>query len=212
MHLPRYKTLILLVSLALTLTSCAYRFTNVAMQPPKGIDSIAIDPVYDTSREVISHEILWQAIQAEFARNGRIRLTSREDADALMTIHLKSASVKPSGSAVASAGTVEPGLNDGEILSNPYEYKQLRRAGFSTNTESLQYKVEVKVHNLYTRQVIFEGSYDGSGTFRSVRAASVAPPDTGYLLYDEALDARTKTVSAGIAKRIVTDFLLSKLP
>ncbi len=194
--------------ICINLSACAYRFTNIAMKPPPGVQSIAVEPVYDTSREVISHELLWHAIQAEFARNGRIQLTTRDQADALMTVHIEAATIAPSGSPTGSKGTVDPNVEGRQILNDPYSYKQLNRAGFSTNTESISYQVNVKVHNLFTKEVIFDRDYTASGSFRSVRAESVATANTGYILYDEALDTRTASISDYIARRIVTDFLL----
>ena len=197
----------LLLSLGHSLSSCAYRFTNVAMSPPKGINSIAVEGIYDTSREVIPHEILWTSLMEEFGRNGRLMVTSKENADALVRVQLKEASVFPSG-----AQNAEPIYKDPVVTADnkrtPGEFKNLRRAGNWTTSETLTYNIVVEVHNLKTREKIFERTYSTGGVFRSFRDSTVAQPTTGFLLYEEALEARMKSISASLARKVVTDILL----
>lgn len=188
-------------------TSCAYRFTNVVMSPPPGIKSIAIEGIYNTSREVIPHEILWTALMEQFAKNGRLVVTSKEEADALVTVQLTSSSVNPSGTPSSESIYKDPIVTETDKRT-PFEFKNLRRAGNWTTEETLSFKIDVKVHNLHNREVIFQKSYSSTGAFRSIRASTVAQTRSGYLLYEEALEARMKSLSTGLASRVVTDFLL----
>ncbi|SMF55461.1 LPS assembly lipoprotein LptE [Pseudobacteriovorax antillogorgiicola] len=201
------RKLVLALVISCSLGSCAYRFTNVVMTVPEGVQSIAVEGIYDTSREVIPHEILWTSLMEEFARNGRLVLTSKEEADALMTVQIKDAQVFPSGAPSSEAITKDPIVSDTD-KGNPFAFKNLRRAGNWTTTETVTYTIEVEVHNLRTRETIFSRNYSTSGSFRSIRASSVAQTRSGYLLYEEALQARMKSMSEGIARKVVTDFLL----
>lgn len=193
--------------LSLLSNSCAYRFTNVVMSAPVGIQSIAIEGVYNTSREVIPHEILWNALSEQFAKNGRLQVTSKENADAILRVRLSDASVKPSGSPSSESIYKDPVVTTTDKRT-PFEFKNLRRAGNWTTEERLSFALTVEVYNLHTKKLIFSRSYSTSGAFRSIRASTVATSNSGYLLYEEALEARMKSLSTGIASNIVTDILL----
>lgn len=190
------------------LSSCAYRFTNIAMAPPGGVQSIAIEAVYNTSREVIPHELLWKAVQEEFARNGRIWLSSADKADALMTIHITQARLEPTGTPIPEAINRDPPVADREGLT-PFNYKNLRIAGSYTTTEAISFQVEVVVHHLRQNRILHQRQYQSGGNFRSFQASSVAQSATGFLLYQEGLEARFKQLAEQLSRRIVSDFFLA---
>lgn len=198
---------ILILTICLMTSSCAYRFTNVAMSAPTGIQSIAIEGVYDTSREVIPHEVLWNAVAEEFAKNGRLTVTSKEEADALVTIHITQAEVSPTGAPSAESIDRDPPIGTNNY-PDPFAFKNLKKAGSWTTDEAISYTININIYNLYTRQTLFKRSYATSGNFKSIRASTVAQTRTGYLLYHEALQARMRSLSQGLARKIVTDFLL----
>src|SRR5690606_35219325 len=118
----------LLLPIWLLLGGCAYRFTNTAMKAPMGIQTIAVEAIYDTSREIFPHEELWSALQREIARNGRLMLTSQEEADALMVVTITNARVSPQGSPSKEALSKDPLITDTD-KGNPSQFRNLRRAG-----------------------------------------------------------------------------------
>ena len=176
---------------SLNRSSCTYRFTNVAMSPPVGINTIAIESIYNTSRDVIPHEILWQSLSEQFAKNGRLLIASKDNADAILIIQLSDARVFPSGSPSSEAIYKDPVVTATDKRT-PFEFKNLRRAGNWTTEETLSFSIQAKVHNLRNKKVLFNRNYSTSGRFRSIRASSVTTANAGYLMYEEALAARMK--------------------
>src|SRR3989338_6044213 len=73
---------------------CTYRFSNLYLQPPKGIHTLYIESIFDSSREVVPHEILWEKIQKAFALNGKLVLTPKVEADAYLRAHITNPVVK----------------------------------------------------------------------------------------------------------------------
>lgn len=196
---------ILPLSLFLSLSSCVYRFSNSSLRPPEGIRSIAIEAVYDTSRDVIPHELIWSAIQREVARSGRLILSSHEEADALMTLWVSRSSVSPSGTPTRDPRSRDP-IASADSQSIPPEFRDLRRAGSWTSDEQVGFTVEVEVHDLKSRRVIFKNIYDQTTAFKSLRAESITPIASGFLAYEEALQAKVKLLADQMAQRVVTDF------
>ncbi len=185
--------------------ACAYRFSNTAMQAPLGIRTIAIEAVYDTSREVIPHELLWSAVQREFAKRGQLIVSSQEQADALMTIWLVKAKVQPTGTPSREAISKDPPVTDTEKW-RPEDFRNLRRAGSWTTSEMVGLGLVIEVHDLKTRKVLFKKSYNQSTTFSSLRPENISSVSSSFLHYEEALRSKVKLLSEQLAQVIVTDF------
>lgn len=193
--------------LLLAISGCAYRFSNTAMRPPVGVRTIAVEAVYDVSREVIPHELLWSAVQRELVRSGRLMVTSQEEADAIMLITLNKASVNPTGTASREAINRDPNVTETE-KPDPHEFRNLKRAGNRTTDEAVSMAINVEVHDLKTRAVLFNRNYSAGTTFKSLRSETITPTTSAYLNYEEALQAKVKDLSEQLASRIVADFLM----
>ncbi len=193
--------------LLLVLQGCVYRFSNTAMRPPVGVRTIAVEAVYDVSREVIPHELLWSSVQRELVRSGRLMVTSQDEADAIMLITLSKASVNPTGTP-----SREPISRDPEVTETqkpePQEFRNLKRAGNRTTDEAVNMAITVEVHDLKTRAILFNRSYSAGTTFKSLRSEAITPASSAFLNYEEALQAKVKELSDQLASRIVADFLM----
>ncbi|MCX6130969.1 MAG: hypothetical protein NTX25_18165 [Proteobacteria bacterium] len=198
---------ICLVLLLFMLSSCVYRFTNTALRLPIGVRSIAVEAVYDTSREVVPHELIWSAVQKELARNGRLFVTSQNEADALMILTLNHASVRPSGTPSREPVSRDPVITDSE-KGRPEDFRNLRRAGSWTTDESVNLTLSAEVIDLKTKTVLFRREYSGATSFKSLRSVSVTSSNSAYLNYEEALQSKVKVLSEQLASRIVSDFLM----
>jgi len=185
-------------------TACTYRFTNVAMRPPPGVYSVAIEAVYDTSREVIPHEYLWVELQRAFAASGKVRLTSQKYADALVRAHITDASIGSTGN-VGGLGKRDPRFNRGQSPPLPSHFRDLSVAGRSADKGSINFNVRVEIWDLNNKKIIKTGNYSGGGQVRSFGATSAHGQ---YLVYEEALQNKFKAAAEAIAQRVVSDFLL----
>ncbi len=204
---PGFQRTMVLIAAMLAISGCAYRFTNKAMQPPEGIRSIAVEAVYDTSREVIPHQLLWDALQKAIAQNGKLRLTSQADADALLRAHITKAKVVPTGTpAQRDNRAKDPEIPDVDEPTEYRDYSDISKAGRYTTVEALQYTVTVEVWNLHTQKLIKSKAYNASTQFKSIRGTNT-DPKAGYLVYDEALQARFQEISKNIAEKAVFDVL-----
>lgn len=188
-------------------SACAYRFTNTAMRNPLGIQTLAVEAVWDSSREVIPHELLWSAVQREVVRNGRVVLSNQEEADALMVVSITGAKVNPAGTPSQEALSKDPPESDTD-KKTPGDYRNLHRAGTWTTDEAITVGVHVNVYDLKSRALLFNRDYSSGITFKSLRSVSITPSESAYLHYDEALQARFKAVSDSLAQSIVNDFLM----
>lgn len=191
-------------------SACAYRFTNAHIGRVAGMQSIAIEAIYDTSREVLPHEVLWEAFQRAFASNGHLRVVSRRDADLLMRAHVTQAAVTPSGIAETKPER-DPAVFEGGRPPYPGEdrdYKRLTVAREYATKENVNVALQVEIWQLSTGRLVMQNSYGGSGSFDSVRRGP--PLAYSYIRHDEALTHQIDIIANRIASSVVTDFLLSR--
>lgn len=195
--------------LSAVLQSCAYRFTNQAMTPPQGMKKIAVEAIYDTSQTVLPHEILWKEIQDAIARNGHIILTSQEEADGILRIHLKTAEIASSGYPESDSQEYDEPKVTETIKPPPTEYRPITKASSWTTKESITFAIDVELWNLHTKKIIKKGSYSASDTFTSLFSKTTQYQiQTHFLLYEEALKTAFKAQSKTISEKIVTDLLI----
>ncbi|MBC7661450.1 MAG: hypothetical protein H7249_17275 [Chitinophagaceae bacterium] len=189
-------------------TGCAYRFTNTAIRSPLGIQTLAVEAVWDNSRDVIPHELLWSSMQREVIRNGRVTLTNQSEADALMVVSITKAKVSPVGTSTPTDANSKDPPESTADKATPDQYRNLRRAGNYTTDEGITMNVHVNVYDLKSRALLFNRDYATGITFKSNRGESVTPVASAYLQYEEALQARFRAASDSLAHSIVNDFLM----
>jgi hypothetical protein len=161
--------------------------------------------VFDTGREVVPHEILWNAIQEAFAKDGHLRLTYPEDADAFVRIHLKSASVIPSGEARPRGIERDPKVFQlGEDPPKPTEYTRLPLANRFRESSTVALTAYVEIWDLQKQEVLYSRTYSQALSFRNFGGRRT----NDHLRAEEAMSADFKTASQLIARDIVNDFLI----
>lgn len=191
-------------------TGCTYRFTNTRLTLPKGVRTIAIEAVYDTSREVLPHEILWESLQTAFASDGHLRLTSQSQADALVRAHLKQASIVATGTEQLNGPRKEPNPYTSSTPPPLSEYPTLSQASRYKDTAHLRTVVEVEIWDLRTRNVLLRQTYALGENFRAVHQTKNGEFTTAandFLRYDEAATAKFQNISRTIAQSVVRDLL-----
>ena len=215
---PLWPTGLILFFLCLSfvLSGCAYRFTNRHVKLPAGVHSVAVEAVFDTSQEVLPHEMLWQSLQRAFAADGHWQLVSQSQADALVRAHVRAASVTAVGTNLDndlnSRGVVkvkDPEAFDGGPPPVPSDFNQMTQAGKFRDQGTLTTVVEVEAWNLSTRQLIARKVYPVTSGFRALHAASgVTTKFNDHLRYEEATREAFLHMSDGIAKDFVRTVFL----
>ena len=190
-------------------TGCAYTFTNTHVQRPSGVESVAVEAIYDTSREVLPHELLWQSLQDAFASDGHLRLAPEAAADALVRAHIKAAQISPIGSNPANGVQKDPQVFDHTSPSAPARFRTLTQAGQYRDKGQVVATVEVEVWNLHTRELLMKRTYPLSDPFQAIHNATpgVNRPND-HLRYQEAVDASFKTIADNISRNVVRDLLV----
>ena len=189
------------------LSGCAYRFTNSHIGQLIGMRTIAIEAIYDTSAEVIPHEVLWEALQRAFASDGHIRVVSRREADLLLRAHVTSAALNPSNFA-EQGPEKDPVVFEGGPPPKPSEYKRLSTARDYATRENVSVGLIVDVWKLDSGKKVLEKGYSGARSFDSLRAN--APDPYNFIRHDEALTQKVDEIANEIAGSVVSDLLLSR--
>ena len=212
-----YALLSVVASLCLCTTACAYRFTNQHVSPPPGVRTIAVEAIYDTSREVLPHEMLWESLQSAFASDGHLRLTSQSGADALVRAQIKSASVMPAGGNIANDLNVSDQttkIKDPKAFSLtsppplPNQFRRLTQAGEYQDKATISTVIDVEVWNLNTRALLFKKTYPTSATFQALHANASTTANNNHLRFDEAGRASFKLIADGVANDVVKGLML----
>jgi hypothetical protein len=186
---------------------CVYRFTNLHLSPPQGIQTIAVEAVYDSSREVVPHDVIWEKFQRALAADGNLQVVHRSKADAILVAHVLSSSLIPTGSVIEA----DPSLKDPPVSGTisppaPQEIRRLPEAGRFMDRSALGLVIRVEVHNLATGAKLFDRTYSQSSTIISVRPSTSR--EGNFLREDEAQRAKIDAMTTAIATNAVQDLLV----
>ena len=196
---------------SIVMSGCAYRFTNRYVKIPAGVRTVAVEAVFDTSQEVLPHEMLWQSLQRAFAADGHWQLVGQSQADALVRAHIREGNVTAVGTNLDndlnSRGVVkikDPKVFDGGPPPVPSDFSQMTQAGKFRDQGTMKTVVEVEAWNLSTHQLIARKVYPVTSGFRALHAASgVTTKFNDHLRYEEATREAFLHMSESIAKDFV---------
>lgn len=190
------------------LSGCAYKFSNKDLKTPEGIRTIAVEGVFDTSREVLHHEHLWSELQKAFASDGHLRVVPVGKADALVRAHIKSASFSPSGDTKKNGAEKDPKTFDKEEPDGPSEFKVLTQAGKYRDKAVISTVIEIEVWNLWTRTLIMKRSYGLAESMQSIHA-SITTKGNDFLRLEESSDAKFQQIARNAASQLVRDLFIN---
>lgn len=198
-----------MILIALLLGGCVYRFTNLHVKPPQGIRAIAVEAVYDTTRNVLPHHLLWQNVQKEIALDGHLALVSQDEAEALLRLHLKWATLTPvAESTVGNTDKKDPKVLDVENPPNYRKFNVLPRAGRAATKEVITILVETDLWNLKTGEEIFKRTYSMRSVDYPARHNSQDLEQVIFPWTMEAYNSQFDEITKRIGRRIVTDLLV----
>ncbi len=197
----------LLIFLVLLLQSCTYRFNNLSLKPPKGLRTIAIEAIFDTGRTPLPHEILWVSLQKQFAIDGRLQVTSPEQADVYLRAHIFNSTLYQNGQQSFYQGMDPKELVDKESgqVQSPFAFQNLNRAKDFANYATVSVNVEVQFWDLYTKTLLHQKTYQLSKRYEIFDAA--IPLGNQFIQAQETLEINMEEMSDSLARSIVYDFL-----
>jgi hypothetical protein len=190
------------------LGGCVYQFTNEHITRPEGIQTIAVEAVYDTSREVLPHELLWQALQDALGSSGYVRLAPQSSADALVRAHLRQATVAPLGGEKKNGQIDKDPSLDSDEPPKPSEFQRLTQASEYRERGRLTMVVDVEVWSLRTRTLLMKRSYPLRSDFYAVQPSEVTPRGNNHLRYEEAIDVKFQLAAQAMSQRVVQDLFV----
>lgn len=194
----------LLFFIALFQISCIYKFSNLHSKNPSNVKSIYIESIYNTAHKVLPHELLWGQIQQAFARNGRLKVTTVDQADSYLRTRLIDAKTTNADPVDLEPALDEPELNNLKQPPAPSSFKQLTRSASLSQNETLSFLIEVELWNLKTKKMIFKKRYSASSPRYRI-LDSLTTPETQFLRSEEALEIQFENLSRKISKHIVSD-------
>lgn len=211
-NIPLWGWQILLIILVILLNSCSYRLTNLYLEAPNKIKTIAVEAVYDTSGQVVPHELIWTELQKAFAANGHLKVVAADQADALLRAHLhtfRSSNSGPRGSNGTPIAKGDPELY-GEIGPPiaPGTLRDLTTARDYYSKETKGLVLDVEIWDLKRQTLILQRSYSGGFDVLATRAPSDSPADLLTVRKDESSDKGVTKVAKLIAETVVSDFLV----
>lgn len=195
----------IIFSLALTFwCSCAYRFTNKHISIPDGAKTIAIAPIFDSSRIVIPHDVIWQSLQDAFASSGHLTVTNTSRADFFLQAHVKDASSSEYDSDSITT------LRDPSVFKDasgkpttPGNYVNLHAADIYSKREKFSYTIFVEIWDLRNKKLLLKGEYPIATNFNMLTVPS--PLESQYLRNEETVEFLHASLAKDFAKQLVTD-------
>lgn len=194
-----------LLSVLALVCGCAYRFTNTHIYVPNGARTIAIAPVFDSSRMVFPHDILWNSLQQAFASSGHLTLTSASKADLFLQTHVKGAA-SSEYETDAKSTVPDPNMFIDPKTSQPYSprnYVDLHSSDNYSKRERLNLSVIVEVWDLRNKALMLKKEYPLSGDFDMF--AIQFTPESQYIRNEENMEFLISSLARTFAKNVVTD-------
>ena len=210
MDIKPSKRVILSVFFCLALTGCSYKFSNKNLQTPEGVRTVAVEAVFDTSREVVHHEHLWSELQKAFASDGHLHVVQVGKADALVRAHLKKVSLVPAGETFTNGVEKDPSVFNRGEPSPPDQFKVLTQAGKVRNKAVLSTVVDVEVWNLWTKTLIMRRTYSLSDAMQAIHATNnITTKGNDFLRLEESSDAVFHEIAKKVANQVVRDLFIN---
>ena len=198
----------LLISVVLALgAACSYRFSNLHIRLPAGIRSIAIESVYDTSRQVLPHQMLWSHLQRAVVAEGHLQLTDQRDADVYLRAHIDDQAKFSYSDINDPPIRTEPKKltdDEGKVIP-PTSFDNLRRADRYASNEHFTVVIHVEVWNLHTRKRIFSNSYSIGATYQP--GNSLSPTEAKFIRANEIFNYHFDQQSEQISQTIIRDIV-----
>ena len=190
-------------------SACAYRFTNRYIHPPEGGRRIAIAPIFDSSRVVVPHDVLWYALQNAFASSGHLVLANPAKADFYLQAHVQRASTLEYESDARSALQnphmfIDPNTNQPRA---PDKYLNLHAAEIFSKREKLSFLVSVEIWDLRTRTLLLKGDYSVSSDFNMLTVPS--PRESQFIRNEENSELSLIIQANSFAQQVVKDLYTS---
>lgn len=209
---PRLQGTLGMLIVSLISVSCAYRFTGKYTVPPAGIKTIAIESIYNTSREPVHHELLWTALQEEIAKDGVLRVTDRKKADALLRIHLNSGDTVTGGPLDFVGKNANDRNKDFDPYNlssppNPNEFRKLGKAREIRDSYHYKARINVELIHLRTKEMLFKSSYLLSTNNFSARQSGTSVANAN-LRFSENKDYALQYASQKVSQNIIQDILV----
>ena len=190
----------------LLLVGCSYKFSNAYYRAPSGVKTLYIESIFNTSKLVLPHQILWEEIQETFARDGRVLLTNSKKADAYLRIQIKEAS-EVQYDKDEWDNPVKADLN-GNLPPTPKEVPDLKRAGKYAKKARMGLLIIVESYHLRTKKVLLKKQYTSNVSFNQIYGeGSGQNASNNSLRAKEARDKGFHTMSVQLAENIKRDFL-----
>lgn len=186
---------------------CTYRFTNIQAKAPAGINSIAVEAIYDTTQKVIPHEILWESLQREFIKDGRLKVTDSDSADAYLKLQI--IAFDTSLSVESDIGKKEDDIT-GELSDldsvDPRNLRNLNIASTIAEQESQQFIVQVEIWDLNNQQLLHKKNYQASSGLYRIHD-NTTTHENRFLRAEEAMKVGFQNAADNLARNVVRDFI-----
>ncbi len=191
-------------------TSCVYHFTNKHISVPQGAKTIAIAPIFDSSRIVIAHDVLWNALQEAFATSGHLRLAPSAYADFFLQAHVKDGTRSQYESDAKNTIT-NPDMFINPTTNTPYELKDQNSGGYVnlhaadvySKRERVHFTVLVEIWDLRNKTLLLKKEYPLSTNFDML--AILTTKESNYIRNEETNELLLNTAAKNFSRDVVND-------
>ena len=185
-------------------SSCSYRLANSELKAPPGVSSVYVEAIYDTTSKSLPHDTLWNELQRAVGESGKLRLASRDHADAHLRAHLVSASMLQIDPQTITA-VKDPVYQPGGVPADYRSFRNLNVASKFAGKEVLQMSIAVDLVNTSSGKTIFSRTYPLSRTYSIINIAGT--PSGRFQRADEAFESNFQYASKELSGQIVRDLL-----
>ena len=192
-------------------SGCAYRFTNLTTELPGGVKRVAVESIYDTAHVALPHEILWEEMQMELGRKGSLHVVSRNEADAILRLHIMDANVGIAPETIiGEVNAKDPNIFDRGEPEFYDEFRKLPKAGRYATSEAVSYAVNCELWDARSGALLKQFRVSGAANYAAIRSTSIVRPESNYVRAEEAQEGAFRNVARGIAAKVVSRLIIER--
>lgn len=190
-------------------SSCTYRMANSELKAPRGVESIYVEAIFDTSSKSLPHDVLWNEIQRAVVDSGKVRLASKLDADAHLRSHITAATIVQMDPIDKDRKFRDDPVYQGGIPAPYRDFKDLNTAIKYANKESISISVDVELIDRHTGKQLFRKVYPIARTYPILNTSNIEAGNR-FQRAEEAFESNFQQGSKTISVQILSDILSLK--
>lgn len=180
-------------------SSCTYKIqNNYASRNPR-IKTVAVDGIFDTTKTSLPHALFWTELQKRFALYSPLFVTSPDNADLYVRIHITDASEFQTKREVKDIVTYEPNTNIEPL--DPTIIPSLNSASLVSTRQSTTITFAIEAIDIEGQEMFYSSTIKEAASYAI--KGSFFPDETAPIKASESRNLALKAMAESLSIKVV---------